>query len=109
MQINRKTIGASSAVRLFAGDIWLNSVALGSSSHTIRTSENLRELFNRFEIDKKQTFKNSGGIPDSGFSSHASQSVSHAMPCKREKLKIKLKKNCMNKIYRTALYRTTYS
>ena len=63
MQINRKTIGASSAVRLFAGDIWLNSVALGSSSHTIRTSENLRELFNRFEIDKKQTFKNSGGIP----------------------------------------------
>ena len=69
MQINRKTIGASSAVRLFAGDIWLNSVALGSSSHTIRTSENLRELFNRFEIDKKQTFKNSGGIPDSGFSS----------------------------------------
>ena len=69
MQINRKTIGASSAVRLFAGDIWLNLVALGSSSHTIRTSENLRELFNRFEIDKKQTFENSGGIPDSGFSS----------------------------------------
>ena len=28
-----------------------------------RTWENLRELFNRFEIDKKQTLKNSGGIP----------------------------------------------
>ena len=56
MQINRKTIGASSTVRLSAGDIWLNSVALGSSSDTIRTSENLRELFNRFEIDKKTDF-----------------------------------------------------
>ena len=69
MQINRKTIGASSAVRLFVGDIWLTSVALGSSSENIRTSENLRELFNRFELTKKQTFENSGGIPESWFSS----------------------------------------
>ena len=57
MQINRKTIGASSAVRLFVGDIWLNSVALGSSSDNIRTSENLRELFNRFELTKNRLLK----------------------------------------------------
>ena len=57
MQINQKTIGASSAVRLFVGDIRLNSVVLGSSSDNIRTSENLRELFNRFELTKNRLLK----------------------------------------------------
>ena len=68
MQINRKTIGASSAVRLFVGNVWLTSVALRSSSENIRTSENLRELFNRYELTKNILLKirrNSGGIPDS--------------------------------------------
>ena len=57
MQINRKTIRASSAVRLFVGNVWLTSVALRSSSENIRTSENLRELFNRYELTKNILLK----------------------------------------------------
>ena len=39
--------GASSAVRLFVGNAQVTSVAIGSSSENIQTSNNLRELFNR--------------------------------------------------------------
>ena len=57
MQINQKIIGASSAVRLFVADVRLTSVALGSSSENIQTSENLREVFNRFALTKNRLLK----------------------------------------------------
>ena len=59
MQINLKIFGTLSAVRLFVGNAWVTSVAFGSSSENIRTSDNLRELFNH----TKKRLKNSGGIP----------------------------------------------
>ena len=49
--------GTPSAVRLFVGDVRVTSVALGSSSENIRTSDNLRELFNRFEWTKNRLLK----------------------------------------------------
>ena len=63
MQIHRKIFGTLSAVRMFVGNVRLTSVALGSSSDNIRSSDNLRELLHHFEWSKKQTLKNSGGIP----------------------------------------------
>ena len=47
----------------------MTSVALGSSSENIRTSDNLPELFNRFELTKNRLLKIPAEIPDSWFSS----------------------------------------
>ena len=64
-----KLIGKPSEHLLQFNCLWgIDNLADFGSSRIIfreyhRTSENLRELFNYFEIDKKQTFKNSGGIP----------------------------------------------
>ena len=57
MQINRQIFGTSSAFRWFVGEDRVTSVALGSSSENIRTSDNLPELFNRFELTKDRLLK----------------------------------------------------
>ena len=63
----RKTFGTPSAVRLFVGDVRVTSVALGSSSENIRTSDNLRELFNCFELTKNRLLKIPAEFRISGF------------------------------------------
>ena len=70
MQINRQICGTSSAFRWFVGEVRVTSVALGSSLENIRTSDNLPELFNRFELTKNRLLNI---LADSGFSS---------LPCK---------------------------
>ena len=56
MQINRKTFGTCSLVRLFVAGC-CSRVALGSSSENIRTSDSLRKLLNRFEWTKTRLLK----------------------------------------------------
>ena len=57
MQINRKPSEHLRQCDCLSRDVWVTSVALGSSSENIRTLDSLRKLLNGFEWTKTRLLK----------------------------------------------------